>query len=55
MMINSLKAEALEQVKLNKVVEILTGDDSRGDVYHLDLLMVKQHLLPIPSNSAGEE
>ena len=55
MMINSLKNEASEQVKLNKVVDILTTDDSRGDVYHLDLLMVKQHLLPIPSYSGDEE
>ena len=55
MMINSLKSEASEQVKLNKVVDILTTDDSRGDIYHLDLLMVKQHLLPIPSYCPGEE
>ncbi|GEM_PF-5076854 len=55
MMINTIKNEVMEQAKLYNVLDILTSSDSRGEVYHLDMLMVKHRILPVPSHSTGEE
>jgi hypothetical protein len=54
-MLRSVRSIVAEQDKLSNTLKVLTTDDSRGQLFHLDTLFIKQKLLHIPVMATGEE
>ncbi|MDP6870460.1 MAG: hypothetical protein QGI21_06795 [Candidatus Poseidoniaceae archaeon] len=54
-LIRNIRFLAIEQHQLSKTLEILTAEDDRGANFHLDVLMLKRKLLPIPLLATGDD
>ena len=54
-MLRTLLKLIIEQVNISKTLQILTEDDPRGEIFHLDVLLLKQRIHAIPFGSDGDE
>ncbi|MDC3298056.1 hypothetical protein OAU99_01620 [Candidatus Poseidoniaceae archaeon] len=54
MVLGRIRCIIEEQEKMKRTLDILAQHDDRGHIFHLDTLLIRQRLLPVPVASEGE-